>query len=65
MWMNARITLVVVAVSLLFLPMLDVSHNATTPWALITVYALKDMFLNMMALLVKVKRLNTVNYSVT
>jgi len=52
--MNARIILVVVVVSPIFLQKPDVSHSATTQWVLTIAYVLKDMFLNMMGLLVKV-----------
>ena len=54
MLMNARIVLVDVPVSPIFLQTLDVSHSAATQWALITAYVLKDMFSNLISLLVKV-----------
>ena len=54
MLMNAKIILVDVPVSPIFLQTLDVSHSAATQWALITAYVLKDIFLNLISSLVKV-----------
>jgi len=57
--MNARIILVDVAASPIFLQKLDVSRSVTTQWDHTTAYVLKDTFLNMMDLLVKVTRTET------